>query len=88
MAGSPDGDSSGVELPGRLGDRAAVAHLQPGVHSEAGEEREVVTDHQERAPVLTEGVHQLVDALAVEIVGRLVEQEQLMRRSARRGCWR
>jgi hypothetical protein len=36
-----------------------------------------VAHHEQRTPIGVEGINQLVNALQVEVVGRLVEQQQL-----------
>ena len=54
--------------------------LQPPCYADGPKESLVVADHYQRALVSMQGVLQLRDGGQVEIVGRLVEQQQLSRR--------
>ena len=63
-----------------LGVGAAVLDQAPGVEMNDARDRrveevEVVADHDHRAAVLAQKVHQPRLGLAVEVVGRLVEEE-------------
>src|SRR4051795_13424211 len=63
-----------------LGRQPDVRHLPPSLDAEVVEEALVVPGDDQCSPVAGEGVGELLDAVQVEVVGRLVEQEQLRRR--------
>ena len=60
-------------------DQRAVGEAQPALDADRVEEALVVADHHEGAPVGVQRRLQLADADQVEVVGRLVEQQQLRR---------
>ena len=55
--------------------------VQPAADPELGEEALVVADQQQGTPVRAERLDELADAVEIKIVGRLVEHQQLRRRT-------
>ena len=59
---------------------ARPVKAQPAGDPDRPQERHVVADHDQRAPVAGQRLRQLPDRGHVQVVGRLVEQQQLRRR--------
>lgn len=55
-----------------------LIHRDPGIDTETVQKRDIVADDDKPTPKARESIDEFINALEVEVVGRLVEDQQLV----------